>query len=495
MIRKTASKLPDSWQIRGFAAASLLAAAAVLAAPARAQSLDPAELEDLVAPIALYPDDVVAIILPASTFPLDIVRAARFLDDLENDPSLAPDDAWDDSIVALLNYPEVLRLMNEDLDWTWDLGEAVLTDEAAVLDAVQSFRNRAYDAGNLRSDTKQTVEETDDGIEIRPADPKVVYIPVYEPAEVIVYHSWPAYHYYPIGYPVYYYPYPAGYFFSVDFFWGVTSYFSIGWHSHFLHVRHYTEPLHPYYLNSYYLYTPYYPRNHVNITVTVDNYTDVWRPRPRRGSRPPRSITVEGRTSRVRAPRSSVTVESQPNVSSRTRTTATGSSFRAAARSSVSNDAARSDSKRSVESPAATSSQLRGVRSRETTPAARTRQQPTTRQPAAGRTRAPGSASTSTARTLGSSTARSSRSAITSEGSTRRDPMPSTRTRSRSTPSTSSGSQSSSQRSIGAVRGAAGRSSVRGAGNRTVVRGSSGSSRSAAGRQAARSRTARTRER
>lgn len=309
---RTASIRPDIRRLTLLGSALLLTAAALIGGPARSQALDPNELDELVAPIALYPDDLLGIILPASTFPLDIVRAARFLDDLEQDPSLEPDDAWDESVIALLNYPEVLRMMNEDLDWTWALGEAVLTDEPAVLAAAQDFRRRALVAGNLNSDDKQIVSDSEGVIEISPADPEVVYVPVYEPREVVVYQPYPVYRYYPIGYPLYYYPYPSGYFWDTGFFWGVTSYFSIGWQTHHLHLYHHTHRLHPYYLNSYYFYTPYYYRTNVPVTVVVNNDTNVWAPRPRRGARP-RTLTVEGRDSTVRTGRTA-TVESQPNV-------------------------------------------------------------------------------------------------------------------------------------------------------------------------------------
>ncbi|MFQ6005861.1 MAG: DUF3300 domain-containing protein, partial [Woeseia sp.] len=83
-------------------------------------------LEELVGPVALYPDDLLAIVLPASTYPLQVVQAARFLERLEDDPSLKPDEEWDESITALLNYPEVVELMNDDIEWTWRLGEAVV---------------------------------------------------------------------------------------------------------------------------------------------------------------------------------------------------------------------------------------------------------------------------------------------------------------------------------------------------------------------------------
>src|SRR5690606_6478323 len=83
-------------------------------------TLTQAELADLVGPIALYPDDLVAIVLPASTYPLQVVEAGRLLEARESDPNLQPDADWDDSVVALLNYPEVVELLNDDLDWTYD---------------------------------------------------------------------------------------------------------------------------------------------------------------------------------------------------------------------------------------------------------------------------------------------------------------------------------------------------------------------------------------
>ena len=248
------------------------------------QPLTAAELETLVGPIALYPDEVLAVVLPAATYPLQIVQAARFLDEREANSGIEPSGDWDDSVVALLNYPEVVRLMNDDLDWTWTLGEAVLDDQPAVLDAIQAFRDRAYDAGNLVSDDRQQVVEEDGVITIAPADPEVVYIPYYEPETIVVYQPRPVYRYYPYAYPLYYYPYPYGYRFSTGFFWGVTSAFTIGWHSHYIHLHHHTHYRHPYYRRTY--YTPYYARRSVNVTVNVNNYRNVWRPHRTRGARP-----------------------------------------------------------------------------------------------------------------------------------------------------------------------------------------------------------------
>ena len=211
------------------------------------------ELPELVGRIALYPDDLLSIVLAASTYPLQVVQAARFLEARDVDPDAQPDEDWDESVVALLNYPEALALLNEDLDWTWKLGQAVLVQQEELLAAVAEFRERARVAGNLESDERQTIAVADDGaIEIKPNDPEVIYVPYYEPARVTVYHDYPVYHYYPRAYPVYYYPYPAGYRFSASYFWGVTSAFSIGWSSHRLHLHHHDYHGHPYYGRTYY---------------------------------------------------------------------------------------------------------------------------------------------------------------------------------------------------------------------------------------------------
>jgi hypothetical protein len=253
----------------------------------------PEELEELVGPIALYPDDLVAIVLPAATYPLDVVQAARFLDQRELDPNLAPDEQWDDSIVALLNYPEVLRLMDEDLDWTWDLGEAFLTHQADVFAAIQRFRAQAREAGNLATDDRQVVREAEGAIQIVPADPQVIYVPYYEPSRIVV-HRYVPIHYYSRPYPVYYYPYPAGYVFHTGFFWGVTTAFRIGWHSHHLHLHHHLHVGHPYFRYSY--YEPFYLRRAVSINIVhVDRNTYVWQPRYRAGARPDRAAVVRTR--------------------------------------------------------------------------------------------------------------------------------------------------------------------------------------------------------
>ncbi len=157
------------------------------AAAANDKVLTKDELNALVGKIALYPDDLVAIVLPASTYPLQVVEAARFLEERKKDASLKPSDKWDDSVVALLNYPEVVKLMNDDLDWTWKLGDAVINQRGEVLDAIQGFRGQAAAAGNLHTDEHQVVQNDDQGeVSIKPADPQVVYVPYYDPQQVVV---------------------------------------------------------------------------------------------------------------------------------------------------------------------------------------------------------------------------------------------------------------------------------------------------------------------
>ncbi|MCG8370190.1 MAG: DUF3300 domain-containing protein [Proteobacteria bacterium] len=251
--------------------------------------LSATELEDLVGPIALYPDDLLAVVLPAAAYPLQIVDAARFLGELENDASLEPDPEWDDSVVALLNYPEILEHLNEDIDWTWRLGEAVVAQQTDVVSAIERFRDRAYAAGNLKSDPYQTVSRENGAIEISPVSEDVIYVPYYEPERVVVYQPRPVYYYYPRPYPVYYYPYASSHHFDRGFFWGVTTAFTIGWLSDSLHVYHHSYYGHPYYGRSYWdrwwyrrpsvaVYNTTYVRNRV---ITRNRYYDGdrWHPR------------------------------------------------------------------------------------------------------------------------------------------------------------------------------------------------------------------------
>jgi hypothetical protein len=280
--------------------------------------LSTVDLEELVGPIALYPDDLLAIVLPASAYPLQIVDAARFLEALENDASLKPDPEWDDSVVALLNYPEVVELLNDDIDWTWRLGEAVVSQQADVVAAIESFRDRAYAAGNLKSDSYQNVSREEGIIEITPITEDVIYVPYYEPERVVVYQPRPVYYYYPRPCPVYYYPYSSSYWFDRGYFWGVTTAFSIGWYSDSLHVFHHSYHGHPYYGRSYWdrwwyrrpsisIHNTTYVGSNTNVTVNRYYGGDRWRPRVNRhdyvsGSRVTRNREYQVRRSEHATP-------------------------------------------------------------------------------------------------------------------------------------------------------------------------------------------------
>lgn len=172
------------------------------------------ELRVVVAPVAFYPDEILAVVLPASTTGIQIVQAQRFLEKQATDASLQPNADWDASILALINYPDVVDLMNADLDWTERLGNAVLDQQGDVMDAIQEARAEAAAAGYLKSDDKQTVTQTADTVVIQSADPEVIYVPQYDPVVVVEqsYASYPP--------PAYYNPYPPYYMPGATFFAG-----------------------------------------------------------------------------------------------------------------------------------------------------------------------------------------------------------------------------------------------------------------------------------
>jgi hypothetical protein len=146
----------------------------------------PDQLNQLVAPIALYPDALVAQIVAAASYPTEVVEAERFMQqhtDL-NGQALAQavdPQAWDPSVKALTQFPAVLATLDKNLSWTSALGEAYVNEPQNVLDAVQVMRGRAQQAGNLRSTSQETVTEQGQTIAIEPADPELVYVPEYDP--------------------------------------------------------------------------------------------------------------------------------------------------------------------------------------------------------------------------------------------------------------------------------------------------------------------------
>ena len=210
-------------------------------APAGAPPAGPvvaADLEPLVARVALYPDDLLAIMLPAATTPLDLVRAQRFLDKRKGDPSLKPDASLPEPVRNLLNYPEIVKSMTDDLDWTIALGEAVTGQQQALMAAIQAFRRKVHAAGNLKSDDKQTIVQQQEVIQIVPADPQVIYVPQYQPAVVVVQQAAPVVAYAPTPYPVYYYPYPPGAALATGLIVGAATAYAFSWTHHAIH-HHY----------------------------------------------------------------------------------------------------------------------------------------------------------------------------------------------------------------------------------------------------------------
>ncbi len=153
--------------------------------PPPVQESSDTELQQLVAPIALYPDPILADILPASTFPDQIQAANQWL---QENPS-PPDDAiaaqpWDPSVQALVHYPTVLNYMSSEIQWTQSLGSAVTNEQPDVMAAVQDLRAQAMAQGNLVNTPQQVVVQEGSTIYIQPANPQFIYIPVYDPVAV-----------------------------------------------------------------------------------------------------------------------------------------------------------------------------------------------------------------------------------------------------------------------------------------------------------------------
>lgn len=195
-----------------------LLTAGILQAEDQEKIFTQAELDQMLAPIALYPDTVLAQVLTASTYPIEVVEAARWS---RQNPNLegaraveaAASMDWDPSVQALTAFPNLLARMDEDLEWTRRLGDAVLLQESEVMDRIQDLRLRAYEAGNLRDSPQVTVQREREVIVIQPATPTVVYVPYYSTRVVYGNWWWPAYP------PVYWAP-PPGYSLGMGFYWG-----------------------------------------------------------------------------------------------------------------------------------------------------------------------------------------------------------------------------------------------------------------------------------
>jgi hypothetical protein len=166
------------------------------------------QLDSLVAPIALYPDPLLAQCLAASTYPLEIVQAQRWMKENskltgEKLTKAAAKQSWDASVQAMVAFPQALKLLDDNIQWTTDLGNAFLDQQGDVMDAVQRMRKKAKDGGKLQTSKEQKIEvktvEQKTIIEIQPADPQVIYVPSYQPT--VVYGAAPVYAYPPVVYP------------------------------------------------------------------------------------------------------------------------------------------------------------------------------------------------------------------------------------------------------------------------------------------------------
>jgi hypothetical protein len=201
-------------------------------APASAPHLSAKDIQQLVAPIALYPDALVAQVLAAATYPDQVVEADRWMqahsglkgEELAKEVDKQP---WDPSVKALIQFPSVLENMDKNLSWTSSLGDAYANQQQDVTDAVQTMRQQARKAGKLDSNEQQKVTTQGSTIVIEPANPEVVYVPAYDPwlvygAPIVAYPGW-----YPV--PGIFFAGPAisfGFGFGVGFFGG----FGWGWH-------------------------------------------------------------------------------------------------------------------------------------------------------------------------------------------------------------------------------------------------------------------------
>jgi hypothetical protein len=216
-----------------------------------------AELEQILAPIALYPDTVLSHILIASTYPLEVIQAERWISknsDYQGSDAVeaVEEQEWDPSVKALVAFPQILTRLSENLDWTQRLGDAFLQDEEALLASVQTLRQRAYEAGNLDDLERVTVTREQDSIVIEPVEREVVYVPYYDTR--VVYGPWHWSHYPPVYWSSPHFGYHHNGHHS-PFYWGPRIRVSFGfffssfhWHNH--HVvripRHHYRPHHYY---------------------------------------------------------------------------------------------------------------------------------------------------------------------------------------------------------------------------------------------------------
>ena len=227
--------------------------------------LDQAELDTILAPIALYPDTLLSHVLIASTYPLEVVQAARWREDNkdlseEQVREALEDEEWDPSVKAITPIHSLIEKMSDDLEWLQAIGHAFLTNEEQVLSSVQTLREKAYENGNLESNEYVDVERVEEQIVIETVRREVVYVPYYDTR--IVYGPWWHHHY-----PPYYWPHPVHYRWHGGFYWGHGFHVGVGfyyggvhWHNRYVIVRP------PYYHHKpHYGYPPRYPHHYKKV--------------------------------------------------------------------------------------------------------------------------------------------------------------------------------------------------------------------------------------
>jgi hypothetical protein len=262
---------------------ALAAAIPLASGQTRVATFARAEIDQMLAPIALYPDPLLSQLLMAATFPTEVVEAARWSrahPGVEGDAAvrMVQDFEWDPSVKSLVAFPQVLTRMDENLEWTQKLGEAFIVQEPVVMEAVQDLRRRAHASGQLASDERQRIIEQPEAIAIEPVNPEYVYVPYYDPR--IIYGSW----WWP-GYPPYYWaPWPGyvrGYY--PGYWWGAPIGLSVGfffggfdWHRRHAHVHrvdnYYVRPT---WVNRYSNYsTGRWQRNYWQRSGSYTRYSD-----------------------------------------------------------------------------------------------------------------------------------------------------------------------------------------------------------------------------
>lgn len=253
---------PVNQLIQYFVLFMLFSMTAMATAEEKVTDVEPftqAELEQILAPIALYPDTVLSHILVAATYPLEVIQAERWTqknEHLQGSDAVEAVDGkeWDPSVKALVAFPQVLKRLSDNLEWTQKLGDAFLQDEKKVIASVQSLRQRAYESGNLDKMDKVSVTHEDNAIVIEPIEREVVYVPYYDTR--VVYGPWYWSHYPPVYWNRPHYI-SHRYRHHSPFYWGPRVHISFGfffssfhWHDYHL-VRipyhHYRHRPHHYY--------------------------------------------------------------------------------------------------------------------------------------------------------------------------------------------------------------------------------------------------------